>query len=586
MSCEQKKRTEKANQLKVKVKVKIKMKAKIFSAPQAMAVCFFCSFCSFSLISAIALYYSSAVSAQTRVDDGQNQEKGIVGLNYAIGANGYPIIVDVYKNSPADRAGLKKGSEIYAVNNQDARYIGYLQLQAQLSGKTGTPVAIKAAGKNYRLLRVSRSSFKDPQLQDNAGRASTYEAGANLTDLPFAMLSREHNKPTLFEFVAGTGLDPKNTPSISARLKAHRDGNYILSQTRIIRIDGTDREQKALRRYLQISSPYALVPVYAPWLVTVKSADILKAPPNQEQLDRIARTLMHNAMKVGISHTVAAQNGAGAVDQKLNKRHGLAHKAVLKRICQAMPAGTTIAGLGFGAGPDGHAVITEVFKNGAGEKAGLKPGDEIRSIDGVDTRYLGLEHIQAALVGPAGAQIKLAIGKNQAKIMSDDSDTQRLVTVKFLPASDKLAKITLAVWKREYSTDPDDSDEYELPCCLVGKAQARPTIFEFRQSAPPPTKESAAQSSAPTLQNQLEQLRSREGHNHTTSGGVDWTDLQIVTYTPADHDYEKLRQYFRIKTDYACLPIYSRSRHKTIKRDQIITASPNEAQARHLFDND
>ncbi|MBU6451804.1 MAG: PDZ domain-containing protein [Cyanobacteria bacterium REEB67] len=504
---------------------------------------------------------------------GEILKSGLLGISYSAGPNGFPLVSDVYKDSPAAKAGLKKGDELEAVDNVDTRLTGYLHLQSLLSGEKGSTVILKVRGKDIRLVRAPLMQFNDAALKKQTIERFHEGPQSQLKDLPFALLARVGNKPTLFEFVEKGG-----TTDIGERLKKHNDGAYILSQCKIVRLTPADKSFAPLRNYFALSGAYSLVPVYSPWLVTVKTSDILSGPPSQEALDKIASNLVHNSIK--------------AKTAPLSQIHGLSHKTVIKRICEQMPRGSGVAGLGFGAGPDGHALITEVFKGGPADQAELKPGDEIRSINGQDTRYLGLEHIQAELLGKPGETVKLVIGQNQTPpghaltvsaenvdrestaaatakaTATTDGDLTRTVNLTFAPLyGARLGNLHVAIWKQEASSDQSDSDEYELPCCMVGKAQAKPTIFELCQN-----------DQEAGIKVLIEKLKAEK------KLPTDLCDLQVVRYTAKDSDYAGLRQYFQLKSNYACLPLYSRSRHRTIKANQIKLSVPTQlSDALHLI---
>jgi S1-C subfamily serine protease len=502
---------------------------------------------------------------------------GILGLSYVIGTQGYPSVSDIYKGSPADKAGLKVGDEIMAVGGDDTRYMGYLHLQPLLTGESGAQVKlkIKSTGGSEKTLTITRASvesFKDPNLHKyevakwrGSTETMSNEAGKaadpldHLVDLPFALLSREHNRPTLFEFT-----DKESDPGVLELLKKHSDGSYIVSQCSVVRITRSDPGYTPLSKYLSLNGNYALIPVYQPWLVTVKASDIITSLPTEPQLKTIATNLVRNSIKVQVSHTMAPQKGNPDSGKKLNKRPGLSHKTVIKRICQALPAGDGIVGLGFAAGDDGNATITQVFAKGPAEKAGIKNGDEIVTVDGQPTYYLGLEHIQSALIGPVGHTVILQTsppGEKGKMVAAQKTSLQFEPISTFNDPS--LAKITISRWKQIISANPDDSDEYELPCCMLAKAKDKLTIFEFSN-----------REKGPSADETIATMRaSGKPVNHL---------LQVVKYTPSanehDKEYETLRKYFNITTSYACLPIYYRGKHKTVKANELLLEVPSEKE--------
>ncbi len=609
-----------------------------------------------SLILLCMALYPTLAKAE-RLHDGRGESltfeplatgSGIVGLNYVIGSHGYPAVSDLYKGGLAEKAGIKIGDEILAVGDDDTRYIGYLHLQQLLTGESGSTVSLKlrqdgGATKTVSVVRASVESCLYPKLHqyevakwrragggadisskpaertsdhasertsDHGSERTSDHGSEHLIDLPFAMLSREHNRPTLFEFT-----DKESDHGVGELLKKHNDGSYIMSQCKVMRITKDDPDYAALHKYLGLTGEYGLIPIYQPWLVTVKESDILMSVPTESQLNSIARNLVHNSIKVQVSHTVAKQNGSPEAQQKLNKRPGLHHKAVLKRICQTLPAGAGIVGLGFAAGADGYAIVTQVYARGPAEKAGLRDGDRILEVDGLDTRYLGLEHIQAALTGPIGQEVNLKIksaeGKTKNSAVSGavgaggskagagsvgagsvgaesagagsagagsvgagsvgaggvndiSPGATRKLTLKFEPLATfpdpSLAKLTISKWQRVLSATVDDSNEYELPCCMLAAAHDQPTIFEFCHD----------QHGASVNAN-VEKLKS--------SGKISDHRIQVVTYNSTSKDYESLRRYFQITSDYACFPVYYRGKHKTIKSNELMQEVPSEKRS-------
>lgn len=64
------------------------------------------------------------------------------------------------------------------------------------------------------------------------------------------------------------------------------------------------------------------------------------------------------------------------------------------------------------ANKDGSAIeIVRVFSGTPAEKAGLKPGDVIDSIDGVSARHLDLDTVSARVKGKAGTSVQLGIDR-------------------------------------------------------------------------------------------------------------------------------------------------------------------------------
>lgn len=78
------------------------------------------------------------------------------------------------------------------------------------------------------------------------------------------------------------------------------------------------------------------------------------------------------------------------------------------------PKGTIGAVLAQDA--DGELVLHEVPEGLAAHKAGLRPGDKVLTIDGMDVRALDAKGIHRALSGEPGDTVKLTLVRGEAII--------------------------------------------------------------------------------------------------------------------------------------------------------------------------
>ena len=65
-----------------------------------------------------------------------------IGIQFANDPNGDHVVMSVWKDSPAEEAGMKAGDRIKTVNGQSARDLSLEQLGNQLHGPEGTPVRL------------------------------------------------------------------------------------------------------------------------------------------------------------------------------------------------------------------------------------------------------------------------------------------------------------------------------------------------------------------------------------------------------------------------------------------------------------
>ena len=73
------------------------------------------------------------------------------------------------------------------------------------------------------------------------------------------------------------------------------------------------------------------------------------------------------------------------------------------------PSRGTIGAYLGGPKDSGRLFIRAVPKGLAADQAGLKPGDELLLIDGVDVRSLTDRELHAALTGPVDSEVKLTL---------------------------------------------------------------------------------------------------------------------------------------------------------------------------------
>ena len=68
--------------------------------------------------------------------------------------------------------------------------------------------------------------------------------------------------------------------------------------------------------------------------------------------------------------------------------------------------------------PTGELRVHEVARNLAADKAGLRPGDQLLLVDGMDVRALSVEQVHEALGGAVGEPVRLTVirGENVLRV--------------------------------------------------------------------------------------------------------------------------------------------------------------------------
>ncbi len=87
---------------------------------------------------------------------------------------------------------------------------------------------------------------------------------------------------------------------------------------------------------------------------------------------------------------------------------GFAPWLLLASACATGTVGSIGAVLGRD-GDSGAVFVRETPEGNAGERAGLRPGDEIVFVDGRDVRDLDVEHLRKVLRGDPGSHVSLTV---------------------------------------------------------------------------------------------------------------------------------------------------------------------------------
>jgi C-terminal processing protease CtpA/Prc len=77
--------------------------------------------------------------------------------------------------------------------------------------------------------------------------------------------------------------------------------------------------------------------------------------------------------------------------------------------CACGPTEGSIGALLGKSHRSGQVIVRETPRDMTAWKAGLRPGDELLSIDGRDVRYMTAQQIHEALVGPVHSTVRLTV---------------------------------------------------------------------------------------------------------------------------------------------------------------------------------
>ncbi|MEU7280818.1 S41 family peptidase [Streptomyces sp. NPDC045431] len=152
------------------------------------------------------------------------------------------------------------------------------------------------------------------------------------------------------------------------------------------------------------------------------------ATVDREELDRAAR----EAMADGKSATKAAQE----VVSRSGDRWGAVYdRREYEEFEQALDGAYTGVGLSARRDEDGRVEVARVQPGGPAAKAGLKPGDRLRTVDGRPVRGRSVSEVVALLRGAAGTPVVLGLERGtrawtetlrRARLATEDVTVQRL----------------------------------------------------------------------------------------------------------------------------------------------------------------
>ena len=100
---------------------------------------------------------------------------------------------------------------------------------------------------------------------------------------------------------------------------------------------------------------------------------------------------------------------------------------LLAALCSCVEQRGTIGAV-LGQATDGTLYVRDVPPDLAAAKAGVKPGDQILTIDGKDVRMLSAEQIHKALSGAVGQKVKLTLlrGEQVVRVTLSRTPAERL----------------------------------------------------------------------------------------------------------------------------------------------------------------
>ena len=122
--------------------------------------------------------------------------------------------------------------------------------------------------------------------------------------------------------------------------------------------------------------------------------------------------------------------------------------------------GGTFEGIGAEIGiKNNRLTIIAPLSGSPAEKAGLKAGDKIFAIDGVDTTGIALDYAVNLIRGPKGTEVTLTISRNGADELQDIKLMRNVIAIKSveLTMKDNIAYLKLSYFNEDTAADFDQA---------------------------------------------------------------------------------------------------------------------------------
>lgn len=297
--------------------------------------------------------HSEYLNKESLEEFSNSLEGDYVGIGVSIQMQGdYPVIVEIFKNSPAERAGLKVGDLIVAVDGKSTYQESLSVVSMQIRGQKGTAVTLTVKrGEREFSSKLTRSVVDIPTveaelLHNDIGYIDINSFGSN-TALEFSAALKSLRSQGASAFI----LDLRDEPGGYLMAAVRMAGEFLPSGTKVVALVDRNGEEEFYRTFG--TGWAAEMPVVI--LVNSNTAS--------------AAEILSGALKdYGVATLVGSQTyGKGTVQAIYNLSNGGALKLTVAKY--KLPKGEFIDGVGID--PD-RPVLTPGAELYAAQKL-LKP---------------------------------------------------------------------------------------------------------------------------------------------------------------------------------------------------------------------
>lgn len=171
--------------------------------------------------------YSNYMDSETTDSFNQTIDGSYVGIGVTVSlTNNQCVIIDIFEDSPADKAGLKVGDVIIKVGKRKISEENLDQVSEFIQGKSGTKVSITVLRNNEeKTVKVSRGVIEIPAVASKVIEKEDQKVGYIVIDSFTATVYKQFKKEL-------TSLEKKGIDSLIIDVRSNPGG--YLSQTRKI----------------------------------------------------------------------------------------------------------------------------------------------------------------------------------------------------------------------------------------------------------------------------------------------------------------------------------------------------------------
>ncbi len=195
--------------------------------------------------------YSEYMTAESLKEFSDSLNGDYVGVGISIQMAGdYPLIEEVFKNSPAERAGLKAGDLIVAVDGESTYQVPLSMISLQIRGEEGSAVLLTIQRNDQKFdVKLTRSNVDLPTVEAEVkfGNIGYVDINSFGTDTAFEFSDALKNLQS--QNVKGLILDLRNDPGGYLVAAVRMAGEFLPSGKKVVAMVDRSGQQRVYRSF-------------------------------------------------------------------------------------------------------------------------------------------------------------------------------------------------------------------------------------------------------------------------------------------------------------------------------------------------